>query len=342
MANILLIRFSAFGDVAMMVPIVHSLATQYPQHDITVLSRTQFAPLFATMPPNVHFRGVNWAKDYAGINGLNTLYRELKAQEFDCVADFHSVLRTIYLRFRFYLSGHKIASIRKGHKEKKKLTRMGYKKLKPLKTSFQRYSDVLKRLGFPIKTQFTSIFGEKKGVLHENTLKLTGTKENEKWVGIAPFATYKGKIYPLDKMQRVIETLSNKKRCKIFLFGGGEPEVMQLKSWSQQFDDVVSVAGVLPLEQELALISHLDVMISMDSANMHLASLVNTPVISIWGATHPYAGFLGWNQSDANTIQKELPCRPCSVFGNKPCRFENYDCLQIQPQSIIKKIESFL
>mgnify|MGYP003316851110 CR=1 FL=1 len=382
MAKILLIRFSAFGDVAMMVPIVHSLAVQYPQHDITVLSRVQFAPLFATMPSNTHFLGVDLARDYAGISGLNKLYKELRSQNFDCVADFHGVLRSMYLRFCFFLSGRKTSCIHKGYKAKRKLTRMGYHRLKPLKTSFQRYADVLKRLGLPVSPQFTSIYGTStelgtgtsKGSLSMDTLNLTGTKDGVYWIGIdllladwlnsytfpeeSKFSnikykylllpiwissfTYKGKIYPLDKMQKVIESLSKKKQSKVFLFGGGDTEVARLDGWSRQYENVVSVAGRLPLEQELALISHLDLMVSMDSANMHLASLVGTPVLSVWGATHPYAGFLGWNQSETNTIQKDLPCRPCSVFGNKPCRFNNYDCLQIQPQSILRKIDSLL
>ena len=81
------------------------------------------------------------------------------------------------------------------------------------------------------------------------------------------------------------------------------------------------------MEAELALMSHLDVMVSMDSGNMHLASLINTPVVTIWGATHPLAGFMGWNQSEENAVQVDLPCRPCSVYGNKPCSRKDYACL---------------
>jgi len=86
--------------------------------------------------------------------------------------------------------------------------------------------------------------------------------------------------------------------------------------------------------------SYLDVMLSMDSANMHLASLVNTEVISIWGQTHPYAGFLGWKQLPVNTIQcEDLACRPCSVYGNKECYRKDFACMNnILPETIINKI----
>ena len=104
------------------------------------------------------------------------------------------------------------------------------------------------------------------------------------------------------------------------------------------------VPGLLHgLREELILMSNLDVMVSMDSANMHLASLVGTTVVSVWGATHPYAGFMGWNQKEENAVQVTLPCRPCSIFGNKPCQRGDYACLrQIEPSDIIQKIENNL
>ena len=89
--------------------------------------------------------------------------------------------------------------------------------------------------------------------------------------------------------------------------------------------------------------SHLEVMLSMDSANMHLASLTGIPVVSVWGATHPLAGFMGWNQSKDNAIQVDLDCRPCSIFGQKPCKRGDYACLnQIKPETIVEKINTLL
>ena len=87
------------------------------------------------------------------------------------------------------------------------------------------------------------------------------------------------------------------------------------------------------------LMSHLNVILTMDSANMHLASLTNTPVVSIWGATHPYAGFMGWNQSIDNALQSDIDCRPCSIYGNKRCKLGNYPCLNnIKPEQVVEKI----
>ncbi|MBR2887786.1 MAG: glycosyl transferase family 1, partial [Bacteroidales bacterium] len=94
------------------------------------------------------------------------------------------------------------------------------------------------------------------------------------------------------------------------------------------------------LANELNLIADLDCMLSMDSANMHLASLVGTRAVSVWGATHPAAGFLGFNQNPDDAVQVDLPCRPCSVYGNKPCHIaEQYKCLNsITAEGIVEKI----
>ena len=151
--------------------------------------------------------------------------------------------------------------------------------------------------------------------------------------------------YPLERMERVIQLLSQRNDLKIFLFGGGKTEKMQLDQWVAKYPQCTNVTGRLDgLKQELLLIRQLDLMLTMDSANMHLASLVATPAVSIWGATHPFAGFMGWNQSADNAVQVDLPCRPCSIYGKKPCHRGDYACLnEIQPETIVKKVvENFV
>lgn len=80
----------------------------------------------------------------------------------------------------------------------------------------------------------------------------------------------------------------------------------------------------------------LDVLLTMDSANMHLGALANTKVLSIWGATHPLAGFAAWNQPASNQLSDELDCRPCSIYGKKPCYRKDLACLNhVTPDRVI-------
>ena len=331
MKKLLVIRFSALGDIAMTVPVVHDLAMQYPDLDITMLSREMARPLFERMPKNVHFFGADLKRRHGGLYGLNHLMADIHFGDFDPVADFHDVLRSQYLRLNCRLSGQQVAKIDKGRKGKKALTRQKNKVFVQQATSFERYAKVLEQLGFPIKPQFVK--------LDYSDFYETQKATNETWVGIAPFAKHASKVYPLEKMEEVIKALSQRENTTIFLFGGGEEEKRQIAKLCDKYPNVQAAKSQHGLAGELALMGQLDVMLSMDSANMHLASLVGTRVVSVWGGTHPYAGFLGWNQKAEDCVQLDLPCRPCSVYGNKACLRGDYACLKgIQPERIIEKL----
>jgi ADP-heptose:LPS heptosyltransferase len=285
--------------------------------------------------------------EYHGVKGLNALYRRLVAKQFTHVADLHSVLRSEYLRMRFTLGRFKVQHIDKHRKNRRKLVASSKRKERQqLPTSFENYQEVFARLGFPVDNiDFQSIFPSEGGNL--NLLpKAIGQKRTwEQWIGVAPFAAHDGKIYPLGKTLEVIKLLLGKHpSARIFLFGGGENELAEMEKWAKEMPECTVVPQVLKgFRKELILMSHLDVMLSMDSANMHLASLVAIPVVSVWGATHPYAGFTGWNQSEENCIQTDLPCRPCSIYGNRPCLRGDYACLNnITPQRIADRIEETL
>lgn len=327
-------RFSAMGDVAMTVPVIHSLATQYPELQITMLTRKHLVPFFQWMPKNVQCIGID-LKNYDGIGGLNRLYGELKAMDFDAVADIHDVLRTKFLRMRFRLSGKQVAVIDKGRSEKKALIGHGME-AEALRPMTERYREVFARLGYDFTLTFDHCIPDAsqyqdlaaKGILPADT--------GVPLIGIAPFAAHEGKIYPLDRMRRVAEMLANR-GAHVYLFGAGREEQATLESW--QHEGIESVAGRLGgLTNELLLMSRLRLMISMDSSNMHMAAMMGTPTLSVWGATHPKAGFLAWHQTLDSVVQTELPCRPCSVYGNKPCQFGDYRCMNgITPEEIVRR-----
>ena len=354
--KLLVIRLSAFGDVAMTAPVVTLLASQYPHLRITLLTRARFQPLFEWMPANVEVKGIN-PDDYKGIAGLTRLYSQLSAYGFDSVADLHDVLRTKYLRTLFHLAGKKVAVIDKERKQRRAL--IGHGVTAPaLKPMFQRYADVFSQLGFNISLPAGEDLNEvsprpigerglwREAFSHEDFIPIhafAGKKNpGDKWIGIAPFAAHPMKIYPLDQM-RLTANMLLEKGYKVFLFGAGREESEELATW--ECGDMRSVCGQLGgLHNELLLISRLDLMICMDSANMHLAAMLGIPTLSIWGATHPKAGFTAWQQTDLNILQDPtLPCRPCSIYGSKPCRFNDQRCMAgITPEVIVERAEQLL
>ena len=340
--RLLVIRFSALGDVAMTVPVVYGIARSNPDTEIFVLSRGFCEPLFSRLPSNVRFIGADLKNRHAGIRGLGQLYRELLPYGFDAVADLHDVLRSKYLRYRFMLHGVKTMHIDKGRRDKQALVKKGYAASRPLKPTFSRYADVFLKSGLEYNEGFVSLYGKGPAVLEGRLLEVAGQKaEGGRWLGIAPFAAHEGKQLPIASLREVIGILLKKygDNLKIFYFGSGAEECRIIGEMEKEFPGTVSVAGKFKLAEELALMSNLDVMVSMDSANMHLASLVNVPVVSVWGATHHYAGFLGWRQSKENIVESGLECRPCSIYGNRPCsRDVPYECMKTLTGSLVDKI----
>ncbi len=341
MSRTLVIRLSALGDVAMLVPVLYSAAAAFPDEEFILVTKSPLLGMFEYKPSNVIVYPVFYKDKHKGIRGLFRLAKELAVLKPDKIVDAHDVLRSKYIRTFFRLKGKKIEVIDKGKSEKKLLTRRYNKKFFPLKTSIQRYMDVFKDSGYNFELKFRSVF-EYANRDFNMIEPITGAKDCV-WVGIAPFAKHKGKIYPLEKTEEVLKNLSSKPDVKIFLFGGGKEETDLLNTWAERYPSTICVAGKMKFSIELLLMSYIDVMLTMDSGNMHLASLVGTPVVSVWGATHPYAGFFGFGQDPDNAVQIELSCRPCSVYGNKPCFRKDYACLNgISPDMVVRKINAVL
>ena len=340
--HILVLRFSAMGDVAMMVPVLSVLSQTYPQVKVTVASRSFFRPLFSHIP-NVNFYEADVNGVHSGVIGLSSLAKELiDEEEIDMVADLHDVLRTNMLRSIFYLYGIPFKQIDKGRSEKKALTRADNKVFQQLKSTHQRYADVFKNLGFPIDLR--DYIPPKKRKLLPKIYDLVG-KQSQKWLGIAPFAQHESKIYPLDFMEEVIAEIDKTGNYKILLFGGGENERTTLEKWQDQFKNCVSLVGKLSFAEELTVISNLDGMLSMDSGNAHFAAIYDVPVITLWGVTHPFTGFSAFGQAFKNSILPDLhqyPKIPTSVYGNKiPTGYEEV-MRSIPPGKVIEKIKELV
>ncbi len=329
------------GDVAMTVPVLRALVLQHPEAKVTVVSRPFFQPFFEGIP-NVNFFGVDLKERHKGFLGLFRLFFDLRKLNCDAVADLHNVLRSKVVRALFALSGKKVAATDKGRAEKKALTRLTNKVFAPVKSMVERHVEVLEKLGFQLNLNAPTF--PEKVVLSEEILKITG-KKGENWIGIAPFAQYESKVYPLDLMQQVIDDLAENKKHKIFLFGGGTTEINKLNQLQNRHDNVIVVAGKVAFKEEIQLISNLDVMLSMDSGNAHIAAMLGVKVITLWGATHPFAGFKPFNQPDdfcLTSDRSNYPLLPTSVYGNKQVKGYDEVMRTILPEKVVFSIQSQL
>ena len=141
-------------------------------------------------------------------------------------------------------------------------------------------------------------------------------------------------------MEQVIAELCKRDNYFIFLLGGGKAEKIALRSIARKYKNVVSMAEIKHnFIDEYALLGKCELMLTMESANMHLASLVDTQAMTIWGPTSPACGYLGYHQVVEDDIQLDMECRPCSITGDKPCKYGDFPCLKnIKPEYIVQHV----
>ena len=329
--HLLVMRNSAMGDVAMLPHALRALQEAYPQLKITVATPALFRPFFSGL--DVDFLDVDLKQKHHSLFGMRHLAHEARQRGVDAVADCHDVLRSKAFRLWMMLYGTPSAHIDKGHEDKKRFIRAHGKDQKPLKHTVIRYCDVFRKLGFVFqdpqpskKSKRPNPMGEKQG----------------RWIGFAPFSAQTGKTYP-DDLSRELVGLLAQRYARVFIHGGGGREEAFAKEMEQKYPNVTALWGKVRFQGELDLISHLDAVVSMDSLVMHMASLVATPVVSVWGATHPSLGFLGYGVDPRGVLQGDLACRPCSVYGGKECPLGDHRCMrQVKPQQIVDCIEMLL
>lgn len=326
----LIIRFSTLGNVAMTVPVVASLSRRYPDDLFVIAGKKPLGAMFAYMP-NVRYHEVDNHLDW---NGVWALWRELRDQV-DDVIDLQNVLRTHVLGILMRWSGKRVTRVRYDRLHKRLITWFNLRRA-TLPSEFDRYHDAFHRAGLETDDEFVAIPVNKAAA--GAVTKRFGQKEG-RWIGLAPFAKSRSNMLPYRVTKEVIERLTKNRQTRVFLFGAGQVESEMLRQWSSVFLRTECVAGLLPLEQELELMRRLDVMICMDSANQHLSSLVGLRAISVWCATHPMIGFMGWKQRVEDIIQREdLRCRPCTCHGTNHCRYGNYACRHIEAEKIVSQI----
>jgi ADP-heptose:LPS heptosyltransferase len=340
--TVLIARFSALGDVAMTVPVIFSVCRCYPDIHFVLVTRQSMTGIFVNPPANLELAGVDVKVKYAGVKGLHQLVADLcRDRKFDAFVDLHNVLRTRIMGIFCRLRGIKTYHLNKARIRRRALTRRNNKVMLPLVSQRARYREVFFSAGLPLTEKFNGLFDGHATAPTANFAAITEPKpEGIDWIGIAPFSAHRGKIYPPELMEQVVAHLAERPNSRIFLFGAGDNECAILNRWANTYPNITSLAGKkYGFQAELSLFNHIDVVVTMDSANLHLASIAGTNTISVWGATHPYCGFKGWRQSDNDMVQLPLTCRPCSVFGNKPCYRGDYLCVcGIRPDVIYNKV----
>lgn len=350
--KILAIRFSAMGDVVLTMPVLKSVLQSNPELQLDILTRKSFQVFFKHIE-RLNIREENIDLEFKSLTGLVHLFNQLRSEKYDLVIDLHGSLRSRILCFLFQLSGVAYATIDKGRTDKKKLLGNIGSRTLPLKHTIERYADVFRKCNIPVDIEHLNQSGFKSSQVEKNQIEKTINEnfwESSIKIGIAPFSQHQLKSWPIERIQKLIDCLVQEyqQRIQIFLFGGGHSEMKILSTLRNLNSESIHIAGDLfNLAEQIEFMNHLDLMITMDSANLHLANLTQCKnVISLWGPTHTYLGF-GPLVPNKNVIieisTSKLICRPCSVYGNIPCSRGDHACMEwISVDSVLEKVKSVL
>lgn len=348
MANILIVRSAKIGDVLIAFPIIYDVANKNKQDTFYVLTAPMFAYLFKQMPSNVKLISMVFRKKTGMFRGIEYLWKRSQ------------LIRNLRRNYSF----HKIALLRDDTFDKKMKkayskdtlvecidSKYFYSKERVDKINVKKdgltlsglYIDVFERLGYGnISPDFNSDYFKEKDISgYYTSLNIS---QNAKTILIAPFSGMKMKVYPLNKIKRVISYYEeNRKDINILVLGGGSEEKNVSEELEKEFSNVRSLVGKFEMEIELCFVAQSKVLLTMDSGNMHLGVLVDVPIVSIWGPNDLSLGFYPANAPLSNAIFKDLPCRPCSVFGEHPCLRENkMECMDIDYRVVVNKINEFI
>lgn len=347
MRIVLVGRFAAIGDVAMAVPVVYSACRCYPGRRFVVLTRPSMVSIFAHRPDNLEVLGIDLQHKYSGLGGLRHLATELgEKYSPDIYVDLQATTRTRLLGLLLRITAKTICSrIGSDKLHRRELTRSTNKVMLPVQGIRDRYADAFARAGLPVEERFDDLYDGHATAPADAYAAITKPKPaGMRWLGIAPFAAHKAKVYPPELMKQVLDKLARTPDLRIFLLGGAGDEAATLEAWAAEYPNVTCLAGQhYGFGAETALFNHLDCMLTMDSCNMQLAAISGTTTLSIWGATHPFCGISPWRQTEENTIQVPITCRPCSATGERACARGDLMCLRaIRPDTVVDRVLALL
>ena len=334
--NVLVMRLSVLGNVAMTIPVLYPLCKANPDTRFIMLTKKWPASMFHDRPANLKVVDFDVNENHSGLFGLIKLAKQLhKLYDIDAVADLHNVSGTWIIDGYMRMKGAPIARLDREKPKRRALVQ--HKTTEPVTPIHERYRNVFRDLGFEAPDNFKRLY---EGRDWPESPIVPEKESGQRWIAISPFSSHRQKAYPLDLMEQVIAELTKRENYHIFLLGGGKAEKIALRPIARKYKNVVSMAEIKhSFIDEYALLAKCELMLTMESANMHLASLVDTQAMTIWGPTSPACGYLGYNQVVEDDIQLDMECRPCSITGDKPCKFNDFPCLKnIKPEYIAQHV----
>jgi heptosyltransferase-2 len=296
--KILVIRFSAIGDILLTFPVVEALVHKYPSAEIHFLTKPSNEPVLDLLSNKVQPRFLQ--------ESLVQTAKQLRGERYDLVIDLHNNLRTFLLQVLLMKgSWHRF---RKLNFQKWLFTAFKWNTL-PKVHVVDRYA------------QAASVNPASVNLAVSNTNVVESLPSN--YVAWVLGATFSTKQYPLSKLIETIERLD----MPIILLGGDKENALA-SSLQAHFPSIISLVGKTSLAEAALVLSKAKVVVTNDTGLMHLAAFYDKPMVCIWGNTVPAFGMYPYQSAPVFHAQvSDLSCRPCSKIGHNTCPKGHFQCM---------------
>lgn len=332
--KILLIQTGFIGDLILSTPVITALKEIYPQSELSVLTTPVCYPLLKADSRLTEVLVFDKRKSERGVRGLFTMIRRLRARSYDIIFSLHKSHRTALL---VALSG---AKRRYGFREAS--LHFLYSKVSP-RTDLAH--DVLRNLAI-----LRNVDADVDAHLHPMRLEYSsGAKqvaekyyrqfEQSRVLGIAPGSVWQTKRWTEDGFRELVSIARSHGWGVALLGGPGDSNLAE--EIRADTDGVVNLCGQLDIDQSVAFIDMLDVLVSNDSSPLHMASACNTPVVALFCATVPEFGYGPWMVPNRIVQVENLECRPCGRHGGNTCPTGTHACRkEITATAVMQAVDS--
>ena len=311
-APTLVIQTAFLGDVVLTIPLLQALAERHGPVD--VVTTPAGASLIETHP--AVRRVVRWDKNGKNAPGAWGLGRQLREQGYQRVYLPHRSFRSALIA---KLTG---APERIGFADAPLPVRFLYTSTHPRRTDQHESVRLLGLLGDTAAgddwRMVTTAADDTKAT---SWLRDHGVADG--FVALAPGSIWGTKRWPY------YAELAAKLERQVVVIGGKEDAALGEAIVAVAPDMAKSAVGQLTLRESAALLKHAALLVTNDSAPLHLATAVGTPILAIFGPTVPAFGYGPIRPGD-RVAEISLDCRPCSSHGPQVCPLGHHRCMKDQ------------
>lgn len=316
MRNVLIVRFSSLGDVVLLTALIEALHRRHPAAQLWLATKAAYAPLFE-QDPRLH-QVIALAR---GQGALTNLVRQLEPVGFDVIYDAHDSLRSRVLTWR--LPPAPVVRIRKASWARILFVRTRWRTPALDRHQIDRYLDMLGDRTEPCRPR-----------LHVGPRRRTALAKDQRTLAIAPGARHALKQWGADRFAEVGRALALSQGARVIVVGGPGEEALCAQV-AGSIEGAQTMAGDLELDRLAAVLQRCTSTLCNDSGLMHLSEAVDTPVLAVYGPTSRELGFFP-THPDSVVVEQNVPCRPCSRTGARPCHQPQNWCMTRSTPDLVR------